>query len=500
LIIREVSFFHQPSSEGFYLVKDSWNDFGFQTLYTLYYYDKRKVDIGRIKIATKSENESTILPNDTFTQLDPEYFSLGQNSKFYLKLNKLESHLKEFILRALNDISYNLEIFDEVKELEITRTALLREVNSFTVKDKFNRIINNGAELTKYNFQFPMQFKESIATFDFLVRPNSVPPSNIHAIIGSNGVGKTTLLKNMVNSVINLTDSPTNKFVNIDDQDHQNIFANIIFISFSAFDIDGYYKDKFNEHGESYYSYVGLREEITADKEGETNIISKDPDKLSYEFLESIKIITSSSKDNTKFQRWQNAIRTLETDNILKSFQLTDINKLDENSKVDLFTKLSSGHKLIVLILTRLIEKGTEKSLIIIDEPESHLHPPLLSSFINALSKILINQNGVSIIATHSPVVLQELPKTCISILRRGNEIITVNRPEIETFGENVGTLTREVFGLEATNSGYHTLLKKQVNQGKAYEEILEDFDGALGFEARTVLRSLIAEKEFDSE
>lgn len=495
MIVRKVSYFYQPTSKGFYLVKDNWNDFGYRTLFHLYYYDKEKTDIGNVKIATKSEEKSTIIP-DQFTDLGPEFFSLGQDSNFYVKLNKLGPMLKEFILNALKDVSYNLDLFNSINNLDITQNSLLRGINSFTVKDKFNRIINTGIELTKYNFKYSMQYYDKNAVFEFLVNPKSLPPTNIHAIIGSNGVGKTTLLKNMVESLLFPGTTLLNTFNNVESiESEEGIFANIIFISFSAFDIDGYYENIKNQHGKSYYSYIGLREEL-ADEENMITRVSKDPDSLAYEFLESMKSIISSSKDNTKFIRWQNAITIMEADNILKSFQLRNIDKLNDDEKVNLFTKLSSGHKLIVLILTRLIEKVTEKSLVIIDEPESHLHPPLLSAFMNALSKILINENAVSIIATHSPVVIQELSKNCVSILRRGNETISVSRPEIETYGENVGTLTREVFGLEVTNSGFHNELKKQVAERKTYDEIIEDFADSLGFEARIVLRSLIAQRE----
>ncbi|WP_269781216.1 AAA family ATPase [Photobacterium carnosum] len=40
-----------------------------------------------------------------------------------------------------------------------------------------------------------------------------------------------------------------------------------------------------------------------------------------------------------------------------------------------------------------------------IDEPESHLYPPLLSAFIRDLSELFHNRNGVSIIATHSTLL-----------------------------------------------------------------------------------------------
>ena len=45
--------------------------------------------------------------------------------------------------------------------------------------------------------------------------------------------------------------------------------------------------------------------------------------------------------------------------------------------------------------------------------------------------------------------------------------------PAVETFGENVGVLTREVFGLEVVRSGFHRLLSDDVAQGKTYNAIV---------------------------
>ena len=103
----------------------------------------------------------------------------------------------------------------------------------------------------------------------------------------------------------------------------------------------------------------------------------------------------------------------------------------------------------MLLSVTKLVGTVEEKTLVLIDEPESHLHPPLLSAFIRVVSDLLINRNGVAIIATHSPVVLQEVSKSCVWIVGRRGSSCSADRPEVETFAENVGTLTREVFGLE---------------------------------------------------
>jgi hypothetical protein len=123
-------------------------------------------------------------------------------------------------------------------------------------------------------------------------------------------------------------------------------------------------------------------------------------------------------------------------------------------------------------------------------------HPPLLSAFVRALSDLLTNRNGVAIIATHSPVVLQEVPKSCVWKMRRSGREVVVERPDIETFGENSGTLTSEVFGLEATHSGFHQLLREAIEEGLDYEDTVARFGGAMGSEAKAIVRSIIAARK----
>src|SRR5690606_8000124 len=108
------------------------------------------------------------------------------------------------------------------------------------------------------------------------------------------------------------------------------------------------------------------------------------------------------------------------------SFAEMGLDKLFETSADDAITKarqtirlMSSGHKIVLLTITRLVSTVEEKTLVLLDEPESHLHPPLLSAFTRALSDLLLSRNGVAIVATHSPVVTQEVPMTCVWILTR---------------------------------------------------------------------------------
>jgi predicted ATPase len=160
--------------------------------------------------------------------------------------------------------------------------------------------------------------------------------------------------------------------------------------------------------------------------------------------------------------------------------------------------EMSSGHSFILLTIIQLIRHTEEKTLVLIDEPENHLHPPMLSGFIRAISAILLERNAVSVLATHSPVVLQEVPRACVSILARTGDVCKVEKPEFETFAESIGVLTHEIFNLESRSTGYHELIMKSAKLHDSDYDLIMGFEYAqsLGFEGRTLLRSLCANKK----
>jgi len=215
--------------------------------------------------------------------------------------------------------------------------------------------------------------------------------------------------------------------------------------------------------------------------------------------------------ESPQFERWERATKFLKTDPILADECLSPLEDLYETLQAagyssermrqgtfDIFYPLSSGHKIILNTLISLVQHVEEKTLVLIDEPETHLHPPLLAAFIRAVSDMLVLRNAVAIIATHSPVVLQEVPKSCVKVLERVDDSVTVRLPATETFAENLGSLTHHVFGLEVRESGFHREIKnlfdRQKNEhGDTYENVLHSFNDALGGEGKAILQALIA-------
>jgi predicted ATP-dependent endonuclease of OLD family len=57
---------------------------------------------------------------------------------------------------------------------------------------------------------------------------------------------------------------------------------------------------------------------------------------------------------------------------------------------------------------------------LLFDEPETHLHPSIIFKLINTLNKLLDDYDSYLIIATHSPIVIQQIPSKKVMILRDG--------------------------------------------------------------------------------
>ncbi|MBF6357905.1 ATP-binding protein [Nocardia higoensis] len=493
-----------------YLTPQYWDDwFKFETLFAVDYIDEswQRHDIGLTKIGrfglrpgpSGSGGDGVRTPNlpASFQTLGKEFFSLGQDPSFYLNLTAIGADFRERFLQALNDLAYDTELLERAQREEVTRVSLLRDVPLPSVRGQLARLARGGERLTRYRFPLCARAKDiSPITLDIDVDPDSSPPSNLHVLIGRNGVGKSTYLFNLANTLVQQSrtkDGGSDIAV--------TQLSNVVSVSFSAFDAFEPVAPRQDRTEGLTYHYVGLkhiREEGVAPEGGGTafgvSAQTKDNAELELEMASSTQVCLQGARRD----RWLAALRLLEADPIFAEAGLSELIETGDESDdyiVDevriLFGRFSSGHKIVLLTITRLVETVEEKSLVLLDEPEAHLHPPLLSAFIRSVSNLLNDRNGIAVIATHSPVVLQEVPRSCAWQLQRSGTEATVRRLRIETFGENVGTLTDEVFGLEVTSTGFHYLLQKAAASHSGYEEALESFGRQLGAEGRAILRAM---------
>lgn len=498
---------------GIYLNLTDWDDwFKYQTLYTVdYVRDSNVTRIGSIKIGQENMKRSPDLKG-AYTELPKGCYSLGTDSSFYVELNKIVTSDKEriSILINLKDVAYNSSLLAKYKKEPAFRISLLRDQSMATIEQRFRRLAHGESKPISYSFKYKLNSQNDDEISFYIDNEDDALPTNIHAIIGRNGVGKSRLIKDFLRAVFDYDE----KKVSVSDGKRQKhiaeFFKKIVYMNFSVFDdvpselestkgnmpfitlnnktnLKGIY-GKYN-NGEFY---TRREREIAYNQD---MLVKLKKDNWLGVFMDSTLLCFDK-----KPILWKDTLKELNTDPVFARHNweglltLYEKNRLNYKNNEDTksnqeylrqmglyFERLSSGHKIVMLSLTKIIEVIDEKVLVIIDEPELYLHPPLLSSYIRCLSKLMKSRNGVVILATHSPVVLQEIPDNCVYKLDREGPIFIATRPETRTFAQNISTLMAEVFGLEAAESGFIRIIEESVSEGKSFEEIYQLYGDRLG-------------------
>lgn len=498
-----------------FLSPGKWDDFSFKTSFNVALVDfaGNLIDLGTTKIGrvgqakgwTKAE-----LPEE-FSVLPEGFFSLGQDVHYYKMVHvDLDSETRNALLVGMRDVVHDESILESALGEKVFIESLTRDVGLTTARNQFRRVLEGRAELTNFDFAYFQAAGEKSAPvkLDFRVVAGAMPSTNVHVLIGRNGVGKTTILNNMIRALMGQVeeiDESARGFLGGEVASNRtqlapNYFSSVIAVSFSAFDPFLPPEDRADRSKGPAFFYVGMKN-IRSGKSGVAQLPPKTSGDLVSDFAASFKSCLSQP---AKKERWHRAISRLESDSNFAEMNLVDLLNLENGeatrAAASLASRMSSGHAIVLLTITKLVNTVEEKSLVLLDEPESHLHPPLLSAFTRALAELLHDRNGVAIVATHSPVVLQEVPRSCVWKLTRTRAQGRADRPERETFGENVGVLTREVFGLEVSKSGFHEMLQCAVDTGGSFDSILSHYGGHLGTEARAILITLIAARDAEAE
>lgn len=98
---------------------------------------------------------------------------------------------------------------------------------------------------------------------------------------------------------------------------------------------------------------------------------------------------------------------------------------------------LSSGEQVLLQLNLWLFSSGKEgvfPKLLLLDEPDAHLHPSMTVQFLDVISEVLVRKHGVRVImTTHSPSTVALAPEGAVFQMERGGaEVLRVtDRPAI---------------------------------------------------------------------
>ncbi|MEZ9200795.1 AAA family ATPase [Vibrio splendidus] len=461
-------------AESFFLRNSSWDDYSYETTYTLFYIDKEKelLEIGTVKIAKSDlKHYERPLANGYVEELSGKYFSLGQDKSYYSALRELPNKVGESLLAMLKDIAFDREVWIKNKTSEALCDSLQRNVTSLDI------------------ISYQMVFKGEKGKLDYCLTINKEKPvsflinhdlpfknSNIHAVIGNNGVGKTTYLKKIAKKIVaGEFDCKILSKVNteyVDDGIDIDYIEKVLFVSFSAFDNN--IPDIKNKYK---FDYLGLHD---------GNGGFKDPDVLSKEFSESLNNLINGKQ----LKYIKKVLKPLKNVDYLGEHIDYFFEHTEELPKiVKMYTELSSGHRIVLHTLVLLMDTLHQGVVTLFDEPETHLHPPLLGAFLQSLQIICDTYNGLLIFATHSPIILQEVLTENVLVLRRSDNDVTYTRTDVVTYGQNVSKLTRTAFGYQ--NVGFHNTISELVENKILTKENISTYD-RIGSEATKIAWSLL--------
>jgi ABC-type transporter Mla maintaining outer membrane lipid asymmetry ATPase subunit MlaF len=135
-------------------------------------------------------------------------------------------------------------------------------------------------------------------------------------------------------------------------------------------------------------------------------------------------------------------------------------------------------------------------SLILYDEPETHLHPNAVTQLMNTIYELVNEFQSYCIIATHSPLVIRELLSRNVFVVERHESQVSVRRVGMESFGENLSVLTEDVFGNKDIPKQYKAIIQGLVRNGATFDEIvagLESTGSPLSLNTRVYLKTLMS-------
>jgi energy-coupling factor transporter ATP-binding protein EcfA2 len=158
---------------------------------------------------------------------------------------------------------------------------------------------------------------------------------------------------------------------------------------------------------------------------------------------------------------------------ILNTF-MDDKGNIDTQRFADNQFRLSSGQTMLMNLIIEILANIRTNSLILLDEPEIHLHPNGITRFVYLIHKICDDFASCCIMATHSSIVIQEMLSRNVIVMDRAEDGAPCVKPmRVESFGENLTTITEDIFGRNEMTPYYWRKIKDIARESENMTEVL---------------------------
>ncbi len=493
---------------------DNWNDFGERILIEQVIQPRLNSEFSNARLEFRGffgflEKQSgkfdtlhlrELVDQDTATSVPaekvPPYFTMLPDMDSYRRIvGQLGPDEARLALRAMNDMveaddrPYGQSWVRTARESRIFLNAFLRRSDSFFAwknaapillgveHEELDRI-SKGARI---RFQLAGRPNPHDIKFHF-AHGDDVLPQRFAIVIGKNGVGKSQTLAQIVDAALRgltkLTDLHGDRLV----------FNRILAFYPSASSISVFPSERRKRARVWYrrFSMVsGRSRQTTSDLIVQlARNIGAIAGQSRYEiFLKAIGAIEGHSELVLRTKAGQR-----DPISLLQLNHGSEQEKLDRYSAINIRSepvrliegrtyRLSSGELsfLRFAALTGLyIENGT---LLLFDEPETHLHPNFISQFVALLDRLLEQTGSAAILATHSVYFVREAIEDQVTVLRSDAERrIFAETPTLKTFGADVGAISYFVFGEDQPSRLAQDVETKILAENGSWEEVFNTY------------------------
>lgn len=465
---------------------DDWNDYGYYTWFSLFYVksENEKFLIGELKIMHKNTQNTYDIINKQFERLSDDYCSLGITTDYYRNL-KCHFSVEECkgLLAALQDCSMRIDHYERYKDTSAFTNSLSRDLSSERARREAKYIITGRSLENAYSISYLFHPKYNISTnVPFYCKFNAKAKSYFRSvgIIGENGVGKTTMLSDLIDSLINDRKK--------DFEDELPLFSCVMSICTTPYDSFSKVKKEDNNSLLSYYYFCAGQQKDETEKELESSI------KIIRKRTLKSKSVFTKYEEILKFKFPEIDIAQLWVD------EKEDVFKIKSDTLSAVISSLSSGQLQLLLLITFIFAQINFDSLLIIDEPEVHLHPKAIRDLFSLLSNMLDIFQSFCIVSTHSPLIIREIPGQNVFMMRRLNDVVEIGKINIETLGEDISILYDKIFGYDDSNTYLSKTVRKMVADGNSdYKEVVRKLnnDGKpLSLNARFMVKQIVDDEK----
>lgn len=423
--------------------------------------------------------------------------------------------LAELFFSSINDLVFYKSLqpgwFDEALNSEAFKKRFIRKSESFFAFHNAENLLSGleDEDISVISQNLLLKFKldgfSNEHEVNLRYESDSLIPKRINVLIGKNGVGKSQVLTKFCRLALKMTGEKGVLRDTNQDLDRPMINRMVAI----------------GTPGETRNTFPGERVKQQKLFYRRLNFTRSSKAKLSRGIAETL-IQLGRNRDSVKERsRWDffwDAISTsLPVDKIgfetksndvemISQFGTLDdssstvefINKFDRNSEPKYYAKgkllpLSSGQLTFfkfALQCSLYIENG---SFVLMDEPETHLHPNMISDFVGMLDSLLEATGSQALIATHSAYFVREVSREQVHVFKVGEDgNVQVSSPRLRTFGADVESISQFVFNEDIESRLTEKVFKRI--QGQSFESVENQLSKELSLAALMDLQSRIEE------